>query len=147
MTKFVARKMEFAIDFVGYYNTNSVYNIHLKRNSKVSFEYLLGILNSRLSTFWFNTAFLNTDNLFPHIQKNQLEAIPIKYSNALERKILPIVSIILSQKPQGQCTAALENKIDNLVYRLYDLTYDEVKVIDPKFPLSREEYENIKLEG
>jgi len=27
------------------------------------------------------------------------------------------------------------------VYKLYDLTYEEVKVIDPAFALSREEYE------
>jgi hypothetical protein len=37
-------------------------------------------------------------------------------------------------------------KIDELVYKLYDLSYDEVKVIDPKFPLSQKEYEKISLE-
>ncbi len=40
----------------------------------------------------------------------------------------------------------LENQIDNLVYRLYDLTYDEVKVIDPQFNLTEEEYKAIALE-
>lgn len=38
------------------------------------------------------------------------------------------------------------NRIDNLVYKLYELTYDEVKVIDPAFSLSKKEYEGIKLE-
>jgi hypothetical protein len=28
-----------------------------------------------------------------------------------------------------------------MVYKLYELTYDEVKIIDPEFELSREEYE------
>ena len=28
-----------------------------------------------------------------------------------------------------------------MVYKLYELTYDEVKVVDPKFPLIKEEYE------
>lgn len=37
-------------------------------------------------------------------------------------------------------------KIDNLVYRFYELTYNEVLVVDPEFPLSKEDYENIKLE-
>jgi len=37
-------------------------------------------------------------------------------------------------------------KIDTLVHRLYDLTYAEVKVIDPAFELSEEEYDSIKLE-
>jgi hypothetical protein len=36
---------------------------------------------------------------------------------------------------------ALERQIDNLVYRLYNLTYEEIKVIEPDFPLTRAEYE------
>jgi hypothetical protein len=32
-----------------------------------------------------------------------------------------------------------------LVYRHYDLTYDEVKMIDSDIPLSKEEYESIEL--
>jgi hypothetical protein len=36
-------------------------------------------------------------------------------------------------------TTALERQIDNLVYRLYNLTYDEVKVIEPDFPLGKTE--------
>jgi hypothetical protein len=31
-------------------------------------------------------------------------------------------------------------RIDRLVYALYGLTYDEVKIIDPEFGLSAEEY-------
>lgn len=41
----------------------------------------------------------------------------------------------------------LENQIDELVYKLYKLTYAEVKIIDPEFELSEEEYNNIKLES
>ena len=36
--------------------------------------------------------------------------------------------------------------IDNLVYKLYQLTYDEVKVIDPEFELTEQEYTAIKIE-
>lgn len=46
----------------------------------------------------------------------------------------------------GEDTSALEQEIDHLVYKLYDLTYEEIKVIDPEFALSKEEYEAIKLE-
>jgi len=40
----------------------------------------------------------------------------------------------------------LGDQIDIMVYKLYDLTYEEVKVIDPGFALSKEEYENYKIE-
>ena len=146
LTKFVASKIEFAIDEVGYYNTNSVYNGQLKLTSKASYHYLLAILNSKLSTFWFNTAFLNTDTLFPHIQKNQLDAIPIVYLKAVEKNLNKIVAKIIKLKSEGKDTTALEQEIDNLVYKLYELTYEEVKLIDPEFSLTKKEYEAIKLE-
>ena len=37
-----------------------------------------------------------------------------------------------------------DEKIDTLVYRLYNLTWEEIKVIEPKFPLSKAEYEGIR---
>ena len=43
-------------------------------------------------------------------------------------------------------TSALENQIDFLVYHLYGLTYDEVLIVDPETPISREEYEAYNIE-
>lgn len=33
------------------------------------------------------------------------------------------------------------SEIDRLVYQLYGLTYDEVLIVDPATPITREEYE------
>ena len=38
-------------------------------------------------------------------------------------------------------TSALEYEIDNKVYHLYGLIYDEVLIVDPETPITREEYE------
>ena len=35
----------------------------------------------------------------------------------------------------------MENEIDFMVYKLYGLTYDEVLVVDPETPITREQYE------
>ena len=52
--------------------------------------------------------------------------------------------IIVSKKTNPQTnTGTLEYQIDLLVYRLYGLTYDEVLIVDPTTPITREEYENI----
>ncbi len=42
----------------------------------------------------------------------------------------------------------METHIDNLVYKLYELTYDAVMVVEPEFGerMSREEYEGVKVE-
>ena len=42
-------------------------------------------------------------------------------------------------------TTDFEQQIDNLVYKLYDLTYTEVKVVDLAFALSESEYNNIEI--
>jgi hypothetical protein len=34
-----------------------------------------------------------------------------------------------------------------MVYKLYELAYEEVKIIDPEFVLTEQEYAAIKLEG
>ena len=43
-------------------------------------------------------------------------------------------------------TTSLEYQIDFLVYHLYDLTYDEVLIVAPETPISREEYEAYNIE-
>jgi adenine-specific DNA-methyltransferase len=43
-------------------------------------------------------------------------------------------------------TTKEENAIDNLVYKLYQLTYEEVKIINPEFELTEQEYTAIKIE-
>ena len=43
-------------------------------------------------------------------------------------------------------TSELEKECDRLVYKLYQLTYDEVKIIDPEFELTDSEYTAIKIE-
>jgi hypothetical protein len=35
----------------------------------------------------------------------------------------------------------ISDSIDLLVYHLYGLTYDEVLIVDPETPITREEYE------
>jgi len=79
---------------------------------------------------------------------NFLASIPIKkISSKYEVKFIKLVDNILLYKTQGKDTTALEQQIDNMVYKLYELTYEEVKIIDPEFALTEQEYADIKLEG
>jgi adenine-specific DNA-methyltransferase len=41
-------------------------------------------------------------------------------------------------------TSELEKALNNLVYKLYQLTYEEVKAINPEFELTEQEYTAIK---
>lgn len=37
--------------------------------------------------------------------------------------------------------SSVEEEIDFLVYHLYNLTYNEILMVDPNTPITREEYE------
>ena len=145
LTKFCSNEIKFALDEVGYCNTNSVYNCELKPNARQCAYYLLGVLNSKLTTFWFNTAFLNIDSIFPHIQKNQLDAIPIPSANSAQQQpIIDAVNKILEEKKQGpkaniEKINECEREIDIRVYKLYDLTLEEAQIIDAS--VTAEEFE------
>ena len=49
----------------------------------------------------------------------------------------------LSSQPND---SRLLTEIDHIVYHLYDLTYDEVLIVDPNTPITRKEYDNFKLD-
>ena len=38
-----------------------------------------------------------------------------------------------------------DKEIDLMVYRLYDLTFDEVKIVDPEFSMNKKDYESYSL--
>jgi adenine-specific DNA-methyltransferase len=42
-------------------------------------------------------------------------------------------------------TRELEKAIDNLVYKLYQLLSNEVKIIDPEFEFTEQEYAKIRI--
>jgi hypothetical protein len=39
----------------------------------------------------------------------------------------------------------MSEQIDVMIYKLYELTYDEVLIVEPAFEMSREDYESYKL--
>jgi adenine specific DNA methylase Mod len=62
-----------------------------------------------------------------------------KGNESLEKLVETILS--LKEKDSKTDISELEQQIDLLVYHLYGLTYDEVLIVDPETPITREEYE------
>jgi hypothetical protein len=73
-------------------------------------------------------------------------SLPIPINLVKNKIIEDLVTNIILYKSEGKDTTALEQQIDNLVYKLYELTYEEVKIIDPEFALTEPEYDAIKVE-
>ena len=108
----------------------------------VSMKCLLGFMNSKLANFFFRCFSTNSN-----VNGYEIEAIPIcDIPKDIADKMEDTVTTIMSsrRKSHSTNTAKEETVIDLLVYHLYGLTYDEVLIVDPEIPITREEYENNK---
>lgn len=125
------------IDTEGLAVLNSAFMIVCKRINPFG---TLGILNSKLIKFYWQQKFEDKRKTFPKIKGTYLELLPIiPPTDEITRLVKSILS--LKQKSLSNDTSAIEQQVDILVYHLYDLTYDEVLIIDPETTITREEYE------
>ena len=119
-------------------------NFIIPNDVHASLRYLLGILDSTLINYLFATKFLNLAIKAEYLKQLR---IPIP-SAAILKQLESLVSKVLELKKVNieADTTSLEYQIDFLVYHLYGLTYDEVLIVDPETPISREEYEAYNIE-
>jgi adenine-specific DNA-methyltransferase len=109
------------------------------------------ILNSKVASFFVKINFhsLKMAGGYLNINNEILNSIPLPKLNLNSRiKLEELVSNIMICKAKSKNTSLLEYEIDNLIYKLYELTYDEVLVVEPEFGdrMSRDEYESLTLE-
>ncbi|GAA7288252.1 class I SAM-dependent DNA methyltransferase [Helicobacter pylori] len=94
-------------------------------------KFLVGLLNSRLLDWLFRKT--STNN---HVNLYELETLPIpqitKSNQPTADKIIALVDKILAlkEKDPKANTQKLEKEIDALVYQLYNLTAEEIKIIE-----------------
>ncbi len=115
-------------------DTNYFFEVSKFGNTK---NYLLGLLNSKLLTFWLkakNTP-LGDMGAYRNYKYNIMELPMVKImakNKKIADKIIALVDKILKSKekdPKAN-TQELEKEIDALVYQLYHLTDEEIKIIE-----------------
>lgn len=103
-------------------------------------KYLIAFLNNDFVAFIFKTFYAGGnlgENGFRY-KKAFLEKLPIPKINSKNQKLadelINLVDEILKAKEQDKNanTQELENKINSLVYKLYNLTEEEIKIIEGK---------------
>ena len=114
------------------YSNRSLYSILITDRS-LNTKYILALLNSSLLQWYYSNMFKGDTELFPKIRIAQAKQLPIRKVCAEQQQpIVALIDKILSQKQlsPNTDTTSLENEIDKLVYQLYDLTLEEIAVIE-----------------
>ncbi|MBR5352826.1 MAG: Eco57I restriction-modification methylase domain-containing protein [Bacteroidales bacterium] len=146
----VSKGLRFAYDNDGYYNSHTVVNcVNISKLTKVthptakkaikegnvilaknySTKFVLGLINSKLINWYFMQ--FQSEGL--HCYPDDAKQFPIiKVTPEQQQPIINLVDQILEKKrdfPNAN-TSALEQEIDKLVYQLYNLTPEEIAVIE-----------------
>jgi len=152
LMKKICYTLEICLDETGKINPiNTVYVIKSKR-PEYSLRFLLGLLCSSLLTYYARTRYLSTHMQGGYIELRvfEIETLPVplldfskKSDKDRHDKLAALVEEMLALKkresaevlPQARTViqrqiAALDNRIDEAVYGLYNLTEEEIKVVE-----------------
>jgi len=134
----------------GIYALNTIYNIFFTKPTDLHLKFILGLfLSSTCRWFWLQQ-FFDQKKTFPKVKKDALLAIPVPRldfkkpaDKARHDKLVGLVEKMLALTPKlrGATSesekAALQNavtttdaEIDRLVYELYGLTEEEIKIVE-----------------
>lgn len=143
----VSSNLIFAYDNNRYYALNTLVVVTNKNNTNVSLKYLLALLNSKLLNYYYISEYKSTKKVFSEIQARSVGELPIKLISPEKQSIFTIlVDKIIKAKKENIDSSNEERIIDQYVYHLYGLSYDQVLIIDPQTLITREEYERTQLE-
>lgn len=135
LIKDIANEIQVTLDEEGYLTTDTVSIIY--EANKHNLRFIIGLLNSRLINKWFK---LNFDAGL-HIKINQLQNIPVpvEIDSDCEKRIIDLVDKILlinktgdyQENKEAQVKVRdFEHQIDKLVYKLYKLSEEEIKIVE-----------------
>ena len=133
-----------SIDNNRYKTFASINNLVLKAEYSHLYPIVVALLNSNVVNWYYANNFSNNSSLTVNISKTYLEMIPIPdIDENSENIIRTLVNKLMSIKSEDLSSdiSDLENELNFVIYKLYNLSYDEVLIIDPQTPITRKEYE------
>jgi type I restriction-modification system DNA methylase subunit len=135
------------------YNAQIAFNLLLRKDVECSLKYILGILNSNLINYYHKHKYLDqSKEVFQKILIQNAKRLPIRtivFNNPVEKKmhddLVSLVEKMLElnkqlqkahfdseKEPIERQIAAMDKKIDELVYKIYGLTEEEIKIVEGK---------------
>jgi adenine-specific DNA-methyltransferase len=124
--------------------SNSVDGIKMKAKD-LNIKFLLGLINSKLISFYHSNTSANAfKGTFPKVLLQDLRGLPVpKAETKIQNEIGKVVNQLLQlnqEKTETKLATQVshlqskidycENRINEIVYSLYDLSSEEIKIIE-----------------
>ncbi|MBN1618852.1 class I SAM-dependent DNA methyltransferase [Candidatus Dojkabacteria bacterium] len=138
----INKTLNYNVEYIVYPNVSLGNNFSLSRGNIIDMtafiiksdnRYLLAILNSKLVSYLMNIWCISRRGGYLEYKVQYMERIPIKNISSREQEpFIELVNRIYSSKNEynNSNIQKLEKEIDNLVYELYGLTPDEIRIIE-----------------
>jgi hypothetical protein len=124
----ISGNWSFAFDDKGHFLTSASFFI---TSQELPIKFILGLFNSRLYKYYFEKVGEYTAGGAYVLKKTSIEKFIIPSCNKeSQNSIIKLVDNILGNKAEGNETLSFEKQIDDLVYKLFDLTADEIKIVE-----------------
>jgi len=137
------------LDDSQFLDLKNVHNIQITQKD-FRYEYLLGLLNSKLITWWYRSMIPEKGRVFAEVKVVNLKKLPIRtidFSDPedvarhdqmveLVNRMLELNKKLAETKTGHEKTLlqrqaeTTDRQIDRLVYELYDLTEEEIKIVE-----------------
>ena len=128
----ITDKNKFVISEKGLYILDSMAFIGGLKSKQEAY-YILAILNSNLIYFWIKYNVHEYGDAGFRLSNQYVEVIPIpEVDKKTEIKIVDLVDKVIEGKKNNIDTKELEEEIDRIVYGLYGLSEEEIKIIENK---------------
>ncbi len=128
------------------FTLNTIYNVYLKEKIIPDLKFILGIINSNVIKFFWKKSNSDVKKTFPKIKKEAILSIPIPEINGdksihddiskLVDQLIKLNEELREQKletKKNQIQSKIdycENRINEIVYQLYDLSKEEIKIVE-----------------
>ncbi len=142
----VGDKLIATLDNQKFYALNTLVVMNKKQYINLGIQYFLALFNSKLMNYYYQNFLKSTKRVFSEIQARQVKNLPIKQIPESQQEIIiKLVDKMLSlnkrlnefgdKKTDERARIEEEIKktdkeIDELVYKLYDITEEEKKIIE-----------------
>lgn len=124
-------KVTVSLDFSQIFPTDGLYM--MASAGEYSNKFIVGVLNSKLSTYFYRLLSMETDRTLAQIKPTKLKDLPIEIDN---KEVIGQIELLVDQiiaDKKVDCdtdTATLEGEIDQLVYKLYGLAKEEIEIVE-----------------
>lgn len=125
-----ADKWAFTLDTKQHYLPSNGY---LMTSKTIPIKFLLGLLNSKLLHYYFSFIGVMTAGGAYTLKASTIEALPIAIGTKEQQDeiALKVESILIVKAKNKQLdVSSIEKEIDRLVYSLYELSEEEIKIVE-----------------